>query len=90
MAKSRMVSLKSMAADICKLLDMQDQLPAWAQDHISVAHENLQQVHGYLMGDSKLDSIHESHSRITSKELEQWSKGNWDFLDEAEDSQSKK
>ena len=89
MVKSRMVSMKMMAEDICKLLDAQDQLPGWAQDHVAVAHENLQQVHGYLMGDSKLGAIQEGHSRITSKELEEWSLGNWGFLDDSEDLQSK-
>lgn len=64
MVKSRMSSMKQMAADICELLDSQDQLPSWAQDHVAVAHENLQQVHGYLMGDSKLDAMHELHNRI--------------------------
>jgi len=56
MVKSRMASMKQMAEDICGLLDSEDQLPAWVQDHVAVAHENLQQVHGYLMGDEEMRS----------------------------------
>ena len=50
MVKSRLYSMKQMSADLCDLLNPEDQLPGWVQDHISVAHENMQQVHGYLMG----------------------------------------
>lgn len=50
MVKSRLYSMKDMAKDICDVVQPEDQLPGWVQDHISVAHENLQQVHGYLMG----------------------------------------
>lgn len=50
MVKSRLHSMKEMAKDICDIVQPADQLPGWVQDHISVAHENLQQVHGYLMG----------------------------------------
>jgi hypothetical protein len=56
MVKSRMASMKKMAEDVCNLLDSEDQLPAWVQDHVAVAHENLQQVHGYLMGDEEMRS----------------------------------
>jgi len=56
MVKSRMASMKKMAKDVCGLLDSEDQLPAWVQDHVAVAHENLQQVHGYLMGDEEMRS----------------------------------
>lgn len=82
MIKSKMSSIKSMAYDICNVLDDEDQLPGWAQDHVSVAHENLQQVHGYLTGVSKQTPMHEGHSRITSAEMKQWSKGNWGFVSE--------
>lgn len=50
MVKSRLHSMKEMAAEVCDVLNPGDQLPGWVQDHISVAHENLQQVHGYLSG----------------------------------------
>jgi hypothetical protein len=54
MVKSRLYSMKQMAEDVCDLLNAGDQLPGWVQDHIAVAHENLQQVHGYLTGASGL------------------------------------
>ena len=50
MLKLRLASLKKMACDLCELVDEGDQLPGWSQDHIAVAHENLQQGHGYLTG----------------------------------------
>ena len=50
MAKVRLVSMCKMAEELGSLLQNDDQLPGWVQDHIAVAHENLQQVHGYLMG----------------------------------------
>ena len=48
MAKSKLVSMIDMATDLHTTLGDEDQLPGWVQDHISVAHENLQQVHGYI------------------------------------------
>lgn len=50
MAQSKLYSMKQMANDLCDILETNDQLPGWVQDHISVAHENLQQVHGYITG----------------------------------------
>jgi len=50
MAQSKLASLAEMSGDLISLLKPDDQLPGWVQDHISVAHENLQQVHGYMMG----------------------------------------
>ena len=64
MVKSRMASMKKMAEDVCGLLDSEDQLPAWVQDHVAVAHENLQQVHGYLMGDEEMRSHQEVSSAV--------------------------
>lgn len=54
MTKSRLLSMEKMARDVCDLLKAGDQLPGWVQDHVAVSHENLQQVHGYLMGDEAL------------------------------------
>lgn len=54
MAKSQLASMKEMAYEVCELLDYDDQLPGWVQNHIAVAHENLRQIHGYLTGDAKL------------------------------------
>jgi len=59
MAKSQLASMKEMAYEVCELLDGDDQLPGWVQNHISVAHENLQQIHGYLTGDTKLQAYEE-------------------------------
>jgi hypothetical protein len=64
MVKSRMASMKKMAEDVCNLLDSEDQLPAWVQDHVAVAHENLQQVHGYLMGDEEMRSHKEAPTTV--------------------------
>lgn len=69
MVKTRMASMKKMAEDVCGLLDSEDQLPAWVQDHIAVSHENLQQVHGYLMGDVEMRSHeqvpgHDEHAQM--------------------------
>jgi len=50
MAKSRLNSLREMCDELCQILNDDDQLPGWVQDHLAVAHENLQQAHGYLMG----------------------------------------
>lgn len=54
MAKSQLASMKEMAYEVCELLDGDDQLPGWVQNHLAVAHENLRQIHGYLTGDAKL------------------------------------
>jgi hypothetical protein len=93
MVKSQLVLMKDMAEEVCDLLNSGDQLPAWAQSHVAVAHENLRQVHGYLVGDSVMDAheaesqrgLSESHSRITSKELAEWQSGNWGFVSESDE-----
>lgn len=50
MVKSRLYSMKRMADEVHALLQPEDQLPGWVQDHVAVAHENLRQIHGYLTG----------------------------------------
>lgn len=75
MVKSRMASLKKMAADLCGLLDNEDQLPGWVQDHIAVSHENLQQVHGYLMGDEEMRSHNKSPQQMMPMESKSPRKG---------------
>jgi len=60
MVKSQLSSMKEMAYEVCELLDGDDQLPGWVQNHISVAHENLRQVHGYLTGDAKMQAYEDS------------------------------
>lgn len=59
MAKSQLSSMKEMVYDVCELLDGDDQLPDWVQNHLAVAHENLQQVHGYLTTDVKMQACEE-------------------------------
>ena len=54
MAKSRMVDIKEMAGTICGLVEEGDQLPAWVQDLIAKAHENLEHVKDYMAGDEAL------------------------------------
>jgi hypothetical protein len=61
MVKSRMVTVKQIAEDICGLLESGDQLPGWVQDLIATAHSDLQHVHNYLMGDEKLRSYKMGH-----------------------------
>lgn len=56
MVKSRMASMKTMAADICELLDAEDQLPGWVQDLVASSHSDMQHVHDYLMGDEEMRS----------------------------------
>ena len=92
MAKSKLYSLSSMAEEICDLLKSGDQLPGWVQDHLAVAHENLQQIHGYLSGDEALSknvkeskSLAEGHARITEEEMEAWKKGDWGFVSETKE-----
>lgn len=48
MAKGKLIALCEMATELADLLQDEDQLPGWTQDHISVAHENIRQVYGYL------------------------------------------
>lgn len=96
MVKSRLYSMKQMAKDVCDILNPADQLPGWVQDHISVAHENLQQVHGYLMGQQhatehemieskRKQTLSEVHSRITKEEMDAWMRGDWGFVSEDSD-----
>lgn len=97
MVKSRLYSMKDMAKDICDIINPADQLPGWVQDHISVAHENLQQVHGYLMGqqhaaehgmmESK-KTLSEAHTRVTQEEMNAWMRGDWGFVSEAAEESS--
>lgn len=96
MVKSRLYSMKQMAKDVCDILNPADQLPGWVQDHISVAHENLQQVHGYLMGQQHATergmmeskpkkTLSEAHNRITKEEMDAWMRGDWGFISEDSD-----
>lgn len=94
MVKSNLLAVVNMASDIQNIMSDDDQLPGWVQDHLSVAHENMQQVHGYLMGTLKQESISrnleknisESISKITTREMKEWSKGNWGFVSETSQS----
>ena len=60
MIKSRMSSMKTMAADICSLLDSEDQLPSWVQDLVASSHSDMQHVYDYLMGDEAIRSYTKS------------------------------
>lgn len=48
MAKSQLHRIKQISYMLCDMLESGDQLPAWVQDHVSVAHENLGQVFSYM------------------------------------------
>jgi len=65
MVKSRMTSMKEMAAKICELLDSDDQLPGWVQDLVATSHNDLQHVHDYLMGDEKMRSYEKASMQQT-------------------------
>ena len=89
MVKGRMASLKKMAAEICDMLDPDDQLPAWVQDLLATSHNDVRHVHDYLsgvrgaakhpMGESRLS---EGHARITQEEFAAWKRGDWGFVSE--------
>jgi hypothetical protein len=66
MVKSRMASMKKMAADICGLLDSGDQLPAWVQDLIATSHNDVKHVHDYLMGDEEMRAHKKSPEQMMS------------------------
>jgi len=48
MAKGQLSDIGSMSQELQELLNPDDQLPGWVQNHLTVAHENLRQIHGYL------------------------------------------
>lgn len=99
MVKIQMNDIKRMAQEVCDMLQSGDQLPAWLQSHVTVSHENLRQAHGYLKGDSALDSqvqeskrrkkkLVEAHKRITQAEIEAWKSGDWGFISESDDEEN--
>ena len=53
MALGQIGDLCKMSEELEEVLQPDDQLPGWVQNHITVAHENLRQVHGYLMNAEK-------------------------------------
>lgn len=96
MVKIQMDAIKKMAEEVCEMLKSGDQLPAWLQSHVAVAHENLRQAHGYLVGDAAVDAkmqeskrskknLVEAHKRITQEEIAAWKSGNWGFISEDDD-----
>jgi hypothetical protein len=48
MARSRLHRMADMAEELRALLGPEDELPAWVQDHIAVAHEKLASAYSYL------------------------------------------
>lgn len=48
MAKSKLHRIRTMADMLDSILNHNDQLPPWVQDHIAAAYENLDQVFGYI------------------------------------------
>lgn len=59
MVKRRLDRMKKMAEMLCDVLEDDDQLPAWVQDHIAVAHENLQQVFSYMEPEHSEEEDHD-------------------------------
>ena len=48
MALGQLSDLCRMAEELQEILNSGDQLPGWVQNHLTVSHENLRQIHGYL------------------------------------------
>lgn len=67
MAKGKLMSLCKMTKELAGLLQDEDQLPGWTQDHISVAHENIQQVHGYMMGQASSENSVKAENKINRR-----------------------
>jgi hypothetical protein len=68
MAKSQLHRIKQIAYMLCDMLESGDQLPAWVQDHVSVAHENLGQVFSYME-----PKYHMAGSEDDDEDEENWS-----------------
>lgn len=56
MALSQLHRIEHMSAMLQKMISEQDELPAWVQQHITVAQENLEQVVGYIEPKHHADS----------------------------------
>ena len=48
--------MKKMASEVCGMLQPEDQLPAWCQDLIASAHQDLLHVYEYMSGDEAMRS----------------------------------
>lgn len=57
MAQYQLHRVKQMSQMMCDMLEGGDQLPAWVQDHLSVAHENLGQVFSYMEPKYHMESL---------------------------------
>lgn len=75
MAKYQLHRVKKMAEMMCDMLESGDQLPAWVQDHLSVAHENLGQVFSYM------EPKYHMESQADEDEIED----EWDVEDDEEE-----
>jgi hypothetical protein len=56
MVLGKLHRISEMAQMLMGILEANDQLPPWVQDHVSVAYENLDQVFGYLEPKSHMGS----------------------------------
>jgi hypothetical protein len=48
MALGQLSDICRMSEELEEILNSEDQLPGWVQNHLTVSHENLRQIHGYL------------------------------------------
>lgn len=73
MAKGRLAKMAEMASKIEAALDDDDQLPAWVQDHLTVAYEKMSDAYSYLstkfdMGEEEEDEEEEEDSEEEDSE----------------------
>lgn len=54
MSKSQLSHISTIAGQLDKIMDMDDELPGWVTQHISVAQENLEQVLSYIQPRAKM------------------------------------
>ena len=66
MAKGRLAKMAEMASKIEAALDDNDQLPAWVQDHLTVAYEKMSDAYSYLS--TKFDMGEEEEDEEDSEE----------------------
>jgi hypothetical protein len=48
MIRSRLHRMEEMASELLSMINPEDEIPAWVQDHIAVAHSKLASVFSYL------------------------------------------
>jgi hypothetical protein len=52
MAHSQLSNIKRLSAELCDMIDQEEQLDAWVQAKLTKAEDYLQSVYGYLYGEA--------------------------------------